>query len=218
MCAVSVQWQFCNSIYSMISTIAKLWGDCTTTGSLLLTLCLALHGVPGPAPFPLPASPTVFHPCLPKAHHDSSSTLAGEGGGTQHPHLHGWEPTSPAGADLQPPWSWWEPQMAQGNRVLWGKSPIARGGGETKGSLHAPYHSSLHLHRGREQLSVKSNWPRCWDVTSYWQRVRKNTVYSHLLQKCPKGYFLGIRITDDSNGLHSSPWNCEDQLYLHSFA
>ena len=121
MCALSVQWQFCNSLYNnMISTIAKLWGGCITKGSLLLTLCFAPHGVPRPAPFPLPASSPLFQSCLPEAHHDSSSTLAGEGGGTllpQHPHLHIWKPTSTTEAELQPPWSWWKPQMAQGNRV-----------------------------------------------------------------------------------------------------
>lgn len=89
MFAISVQWQFCNSIYinKLISKIAKLWCDCTTMGSLLLTLCLALHGLPGPAPFPLPASLSFFQPCLPEAHHDISSTLAREGGGTLLPQL-----------------------------------------------------------------------------------------------------------------------------------
>lgn len=101
MFAISLQWQFCNSIYinKLIFTIAKLWCDCTTMRPLLLTLCLALHGVPGQAPFPLPASPSFFQPWLPEAHHDSSSTLARVGGGTLLPqllHLHGWKPDFPS--------------------------------------------------------------------------------------------------------------------------
>lgn len=61
------------------------------------------------------------------------------------------EASFPIWAEIERLWSWWDLQMAQGNRILWGMSPITRGGRKKKGSLHTQYHSSLYLHGGRKQ-------------------------------------------------------------------
>lgn len=194
--------------------MAKLWGDCITTGSLLLTLCLALCDVPGPAPFPLPAHLPFSSPACLKLTVIAHPPWQGREEG--HCHLSILISTS---GDLQPPWSWWEPRMARGNRVPVSEVSHSRGWWKGKGvpaHLLSPFIALSQRERAASRWNQIDLGVEMWRATDRECRITLFTVT--FLQKCPKGYFLGLRITDDSNGLNSSPWNCEDQVCLESFA
>lgn len=150
-----------------------------------LALCFLDHT------FSFLSSP-LFQLCLSRAHHDILCTLALEGWGIVLPNIFFFTSRSPlrrckmASPSMGPGGAW-------GKKVLWGRSPIALGGGETKCFLHNQYHLSLNLHIGRGSQCNQIDWKG----TSCWQkvRVRDSIIHSHLTTSSTKSTFKGWQDT-----------------------